>query len=199
MYRTGVYVAVCSLSSNLCTLMPLSPIKTSLGVCQYVIDPQASFINYYCIDRLILHSVLLSCVSPWLMLSFNQKHPWMFSLPTVIGSPTGNCYQPLAVIVPNAFANSLLVWHRRIGRLSSGPWCIHCISPATLLTCCKRLFRCIRLILLLCSALSLHSWAAINHSFLWLLEQCHRTQSVIFQLLLLSLTLRLFFHHHKAK
>lgn len=32
---------------------------------------------------------------------------------TIIGSPTGSNYQPLAAIANTAFANALFVWHRR--------------------------------------------------------------------------------------
>lgn len=80
----------------------------------------------------------------------NMLGSFFFFYFTVIGSPTGSNYQPLAASANTAFAITLLVWHRRLCSLSSGPWCIHWISPAAPPVLCKR---------------SLHTAAAVTFFF----------------------------------
>lgn len=66
---------------------------------------------------------------------WNQEQAWIsfffffLSFFTVIGSPTGNNYQPLVASANTAFAITVLVWHRRLCSLFSGLLCFHCILP----------------------------------------------------------------------
>lgn len=130
MYITGFFLLLSDLliqfTSLHCPCICLNaPIKTEWTIFLYVIDPSAllfttSRINYYCIDRLILHFGLVRRLSVQIRAAgfvlWNPKHARMllcFFFLTIIGSPTGSNYQPLAAIANTAFANALFVWHRR--------------------------------------------------------------------------------------